>query len=112
MDFILSNARGYSTKLFVYFKLALQCIYVVFSIFSGTFLTFVCLHLQVHERADECVRADNLLKKIHMGNFPPNLLNDTSVLQQLKVHSHTCTDVSSCLQLICEEGGSNTGIVA
>ncbi|XP_068737677.1 platelet-activating factor acetylhydrolase 2, cytoplasmic-like [Montipora capricornis] len=39
---------------------------------------------QVHERADECVRAHNLLKKIHMGNFPPNLLNDTSVLQQLK----------------------------
>lgn len=40
---------------------------------------------QVHKRAAECINAHNILEKIHLGDCPKNLLNDNSILQQLKV---------------------------
>lgn len=39
---------------------------------------------QVHKRAAECINAHNILEKIHLGDCPKNLLNDNSILQQLK----------------------------
>ncbi|XP_067046198.1 platelet-activating factor acetylhydrolase 2, cytoplasmic-like [Acropora muricata] len=39
---------------------------------------------QVHKRSDECIHTHNLLEMIQAGKFPPNLFNDTSILQELK----------------------------
>ena len=40
---------------------------------------------QVHKRATECINACNILEKTHLGDCPKNLLQDNSILQQLKV---------------------------
>lgn len=39
---------------------------------------------QVHIRANECVRAHNILENIQSGHFPTNLFQENSILQQLK----------------------------
>ena len=49
--------------------------------------SFHSLNLQVHKRSDECIHAHNLLEMIHAGKFLPNLFNDTSILQELKVNA-------------------------
>lgn len=56
--------------------------------------------LQVHKRADECIYAHNILERIHNEDFPQNLLQTTSVLQQLKVCSGLLFLLVSCFKYV------------